>query len=449
MAEHYDLICIGGGSGGIAMARRAASYGARCAVIEESRLGGTCVNVGCVPKKVMWNAAHTAEIVERAADYGFRVEPGKLDWPTLKSRRAAYIERLNGIYGQNLDKSEVTLYRGHGRFVDTRTLEVNGERISAEHVVIAAGSRPVWPRIPGAELGIDSDGFFDLDEQPRRIAVIGAGYIAVELAGVMHHLGSETSLVIRHDEALRSFDPIIRDAYMASTQVAGLPVVTQARPESVERDSDGTLTLSVGGGRRLEGLDSVVWAIGRHANVEHLNLEAVGVHLGHHGDIVVDRWQQTNVDGVYAIGDITGQSQLTPVAIAAGRRLADRLFGGQPERYLDYRNIPSVVFTHPPIGTVGLTEDEARAEYGETVRVHETRFVPMDFALGETRYRSAMKLVTVGEEERVVGVHLFGVGSDEMLQGFAVAVRMGATKRDFDDTVAIHPTAAEELVTMG
>ncbi|MBA1146702.1 glutathione-disulfide reductase [Ectothiorhodospiraceae bacterium WFHF3C12] len=449
MAQHYDLICIGGGSGGIATARRAAGYGAKVAVIEQSRLGGTCVNVGCVPKKVMWNAAHTAELMERAGDFGFETGPVALDWSTLRERRAAYIERLNGIYGTNLDKSGVDLYRGQARFVECRTLEVDGERIAADHVVIATGGRPVWPRIPGAELGIDSDGFFELTEQPGRVAVVGAGYIAVELAGLLHQLGSDTRLVIRHEEPLRSFDPIIREAYMASTQVSGLEVVTHARPESLERGADGRLTLHVGDDRRLEGLDTVIWAIGREANVDSLGLEDIDLHRDHNGHIPVDQWQCTAVEGVYAIGDITGRFQLTPVAIAAGRRLSDRLFGGKPERYLEYRNIPSVVFTHPPIGTVGLTEDEARDEYGEAVRTHEARFVPMDFALGETKYRSAMKLVTVGDEERIVGVHLFGVGSDEMLQGFAVAVRMGATKADFDDTVAIHPTAAEELVTMG
>ncbi len=449
MEQHFDLLVIGGGSGGMATARRAASYGARVALVERSRLGGTCVNVGCVPKKVMWNAAHTADALHRAADYGFQVGPAALDWGELKSRRDAYIRRLNGIYGRNIDKAGITLLEGDARLVDARTVEVAGARYTASHILVATGGRPSRPDIPGQELGIDSDGFFELAEQPRRVAVVGAGYIAVELAGVLHHLGTQADLVVRREAPLRSFDPLIRDSLLEAMEQDGITVQTHSVPKALERADDGTLTLELEDGRHIGGYDQVIWAIGRDLCTDGLGLEAAGVERNGDGSIPVNAYQETNIQGIYAVGDIIGHHPLTPVAIAAGRRLADRLFGGQADRHLDYQCVPTVVFSHPPIGTVGLTEPEAREQYGEEeVEVFTTRFVAMDYAMGDDKRRSAMKLVTVGDNRRVVGAHLFGVGSDEMLQGFAVAIRMGATKQDLDDTVAIHPTAAEELVTL-
>ena len=447
MSQHFDLISIGGGSGGLATARRAARHGASAAVIESARLGGTCVNVGCVPKKVMWNAAHVMDALHRAGDFGIRGVAPALDWAELKQRRDAYIERLNGIYARNLDKDGVALFEGHGRFVGPGELEVNGERVSAEHIVIATGGRPGWPAIPGAELGIDSDGFFAMAEQPRRVAVVGAGYIAVELAGVLAGLGSEVSLVVRRDAPLRGFDDVLQEGLVEALPAGGVELVNRFTPASLE-GSPGNLRLHSEDGRSLAGLDVVIWAIGRHANTEGLGLEAAGVATDSRGDVPVDAWQCTNVPGIYALGDITGRVPLTPVAIAAGRRLSDRLFGGQPDSRLDYENVPTVVFSHPPIGTVGLTEAEARERFGDAVRVYTTGFVAMDYALGEHKPRTRMKLVTVGSEERIVGLHVIGAGADEMLQGFGVAVRMGARKSDFDNTVAIHPTSAEELVTM-
>jgi len=448
MTEHYDLIAIGGGSGGIATARRAAAYGAHCAVIERGRLGGTCVNVGCVPKKVMWNAAHVADAVNRAGDYGFLLPRSRVEWAELVSRRENYVRRLNDIYRRNLDKSGVDLLTGYARFADPRTVEVDGARVSADHIVIATGGRPDVPNIPGAELGIDSDGFFALDRQPRRCAVVGAGYIAVELAGVLHHLGTETTLVIRRGEPLRSFDPIIRQAMLEAMHADRLPVLTNTTLTRLIRASDGTITAETEDGRLLEGFDALIWAAGRRPNSDGLALENAGVRLDADGFIGADRYEQTNVPGIYAIGDANGKVPLTPVAIAAGRRLADRVFGGKEGRHLDYDCIPTVVFSHPPIGAVGLTEAEARERYGDDVQCFQSGFISLEYALGSLKRRSAMKLVTVGPARRIVGVHLFGPGSDEMLQGFAVAVRMGATKQDFDDTVAIHPTSAEELVTM-
>lgn len=447
MARHYDLICIGGGSGGIAAARRAAAYGARCAVAEQSRLGGTCVNVGCVPKKIMWNAAHTAEVIERAADYGFRLEVAGHDWGALVERRDVYIERLNTIYRHTLERSDVALYESRARFVDPHTLDVGGERVTADRFIIAVGGRPIIPDLPGAELGIDSDGFFALQRCPAHVAVVGAGYIAVELCGVLRQLGSRVSLFFRRDYPLRHFDPMLRAAYVEAAQADGIEVVSGFVPASLERAAD-RLCLRAADGRSAGGFEQVIWAVGRAPNTGGLGLEAAGVELAADGVVPVDQWQATNQPHIFAIGDVTRVFPLTPVAIAAGRRLADRLWGGQPERRLPYEMIPSVVFTHPPLGAVGLTEEQARQRYGDDVKVYTSRFIPLEQALSENKRPSAMKLVCIGEEERIVGAHLFGPGVDEMLQGFAVAIRMGATKRDFDDTVAIHPTSAEELVTM-
>lgn len=448
MSEHYDLISIGGGSGGMAAARRARRHGARVAVVEAARLGGTCVNVGCVPKKVMWNASHSMDMLHRAEGYGIRVDGILMDWPALKARRDAYISRLNGIYARNLEREELALYRGHARFVDAHTLDVDGVRISADHIVIATGGQPDLPDIPGVELGIDSDGFFDLEEQPRNAVVLGAGYIAVELAGVLAGLGTKTRLAVRRHTPLRGFDSMMQEGLLEILPQEGIEVLTDFTALTLSRMDDGNLRLEGADGRVIEGMDTVIWAIGRHANTRDLDLEAAGVKALINGDIPMDERQNTNVPGVYALGDITGRVPLTPVAIAAGRRLADRLFGGKPDSYLDYANVPTVVFSHPPIGTVGLTEEQARTEYGDAVQVFTSRFIAMDYALSDDKRRSRMKLVTVGDEQRIVGIHVMGPGADEMLQGFAVALRMGATKADFDNTVAIHPTSAEEMVTM-
>jgi glutathione reductase (NADPH) len=450
MADNFDLVVIGGGSGGLAAAQRAAEYGANVAIIESGRLGGTCVNVGCVPKKVMWNAADIADCLEDAADYGFRLgaaEPH--DWTLLKQKRDAYVLRLNGIYEANLAKRRIEVVHGRGRFIDAHTVEAAGRRLTAPHVIIAVGGRPMMPAIPGAELGISSDGFFDLEQLPARVAVVGSGYIAIEIVGILAALGSKTTLVLRGHRALKDFDSMLGEAMCKILKDEGVEVATSAWPQALLRTAAGALELEARDGRRLTPFDTVIWAIGRLPEVEDLNLEQAGVSLDAYGFIVTDQYQVTSTAGVYAIGDVTGRAQLTPVAIAAGRRLSDRLFGGQPDRFLDYENIPTVVFGHPPIGTVGLTEDEARAKYGDAaVTVFRSGFVPMYHALTTRKPRTDMKLITVGPEKKVVGVHVIGPGADEMMQGFAVAVRMGATKRDFDDTVAIHPTSAEELVTM-
>ncbi len=446
--SEFDLIVIGGGSGGLAAAQRAAEYGARAAVVESHRLGGTCVNVGCVPKKVMWYAADLAEALGDASGYGFDVSADGHDWQQLKERRDAYILRLNGIYEANLARRGVTLVRGRARFIDRRTVAVGDARLSAPHIIIATGSHPVVPSIPGAELGITSDGFFELTERPRRVAVVGSGYIAVELAGVFAALGSAVDLVLRTDAALRQFDAMLGESMLKVLGEAGVTIQTQAVPEAL-RGGAHDLRLAVRDGRQLGPYDCVLWAIGRASAVAGLGLASAGVECDAEGFIATDKYQLTSTAGIYAIGDVTGRAQLTPVAIAAGRRLSDRLFGGKADRHLDYHNIPTVVFGHPPLGTVGLTEREARECYGDdNVTVFKSSFLPMYHQLTSRKPRCDMKLVTVGPEKRVVGVHVIGPGADEMMQGFAVAVRMGATKADFDDTVAIHPTSAEELVTM-
>jgi len=448
MSSHYDLLVLGGGSGGIAAAVRAQSYGARVAVVEDHRLGGTCVNVGCVPKKVMWYAASLAHMLDDAGDYGFDVERRGLDWGTLKSARDAYVARLIGIYEKRLLDTGIADIRGTARLLDARTVEVNGERLSADRVLIATGGTPKVPDVPGAELGITSDGFFELEECPRKVVIVGSGYIGVELGGMLRALGAEVTFLVRKTRLLREFDEMLSEQLMAAMQADGIEIRTETQVASVSPGTAGGLVVACDNGRSIDGCDVLLWAIGREPRTRDLGLEAAGVAADEDGSIPTDAFQNTNVEGIYAIGDVTGHYALTPVAIGAGRRLSDRLYGGMAERKLDYGLIPTVVFSHPTIGTVGLTEAEARARHGEDVTVYRTQFTPMYHAFTRHKSKAAMKLVTVGEEERIVGCHIFGLGADEMLQGFAVAIRMGATKKDFDDTVAIHPTNAEELVTM-
>jgi glutathione reductase (NADPH) len=445
--KQFDLIVIGGGSGGIAHARRAAEYGATVAVIEYGPLGGTCVNVGCVPKKVMWYTASHAHHFEHAADYGFDIDVNGHDWAALKSRRDAYVKRLNGIYETNLDRSGVTYIGGAASFIDANTIAVGDERYQAERVVIATGGRPNVPDIPGAELGLTSDDFFELQERPQRVLVAGSGYIAVELAGVFNGLGSDVQVVVRKDGVIRSFDAMLGEQLLAAMERNGIEVETRVTPSSLEQTDDGLL-LHAEDGQTFGPVDCVLWAIGRAPNTEGLEFDRAGVVADDRGFIPTDKWQQTNVAHIFALGDVTGRPALTPVAIAAGRRLADRLYGGMAARYLDYEMIPTVIFSHPTIGTVGMTENQARAKYGDAIKVYTSGFTPMYYALGDKKQRSVLKLITAGDDEHVVGCHIIGEGADEMLQGFAVAIRMGATKADFDDTVAIHPTNAEELVTM-
>jgi glutathione reductase (NADPH) len=443
----FDLAVIGGGSGALACAQRAAEYGARVVLIESHRLGGTCVNVGCVPKKIMWNAAQLAQGALDAADYGFDLTLAGHDWAALRAKREAYIGRLNEIYARNLKKRKVELIRGRAVLRGPQRVQVGPRELSAAQVVLATGGRPMIPPEPGAELGLTSDGFFSLTERPRGVAVVGAGYIAMELAGVFSALGTHTTLVLRREHALREFEPLLGETLLQIQRDEGMEIVTRAVTRKLRRTDQG-LALDLADGRTLGPFDAVLWAIGREAVTDCLGPEPQPVRRDARGFIITDEWQQTSAPNVYAIGDVTGRAQLTPVAIAAGRRLSDRLFGGQTDRKLDYENIPTVIFSHPPLGTVGLTEAQARERFGAAVKVYRSGFVPLYYAMTTRKPRTEIKLITAGAEERVVGLHVIGDGADELLQGFAVAVRMGATKRDFDDTVAIHPTSAEEIVTM-
>jgi len=449
--RQFDLLVLGGGSGGLASAQRAAEYGARVALFEPARLGGTCVNVGCVPKKVMWNASEVKAALAHAPYYGFDVSVGGHDWAKLKRGRDAYVERLNGIYQRNLDKKGIVVVREAATLAGPAELvTTGGERFTAPHVVIATGGAPMIPALPGAELAITSDGFFELERLPKRVAIVGSGYIAVELAGVLQSLGSEVHLLIRHDRVLRHFDALLGEKLMVAMRASGMRIETGVVTIALARPAGGdTISVEADDGRRFEGFDEVLYAIGRAPSTPGLGLDKAGVICTSDGHIVVDRYQNTSAPGVYAVGDVTGQAELTPVAIAAGRRLSDRVFGGMAERHLRYDVIPTVVFSHPPIGTVGLSEEQARERYpNEAIKIYKSEFVSMFYALTEVKPQTAMKLVCVGTDERVIGCHVIGLGADEMIQGFGVAVTMGARKRDFDDTIAIHPTSAEELVTM-
>jgi len=448
MTQHYDLIAIGGGSGGLSVAERASRYGAKCAVIENDLLGGTCVNRGCVPKKVMWFGAGIAHTLEDAMGYGFVTGETSFNWAALKEARDNYVQGINSWYHTYLSDSDIDEIVGAARFVGARTLAVGDQTYSADHIVIAVGGYPTVPDIPGAELGITSDGFFELTELPRRVAVVGAGYIAVELAGMLNALGSDVTMLLRRQHLLRRFDAMLRESLMAEMLEDGVNILAGTQVKDIVREADGTLCIECDNGQRLEGFDQLIWAIGRTPATAGLNLAAAGLDTDAQGYVPSDTFEQTSLAGIYAIGDVNNKAPLTPVAIAAGRRLADRLFGGMSDRHLVYENIPTVVFSHPPIGTVGLTEQQARAQHGEAVKIYQAQFNAMYHMLVHRKRQTAMKLVTVGAREKVVGCHIIGAGADEMLQGFAVAIGMGATKMDLDDTVAIHPTSAEELVTM-
>ena len=449
MVKEYDYIVIGGGSGGIASANRAAMHGAKVILFEGKEVGGTCVNVGCVPKKVMWYGAQVAETLHRyAGEYGFDVTINKFDFATLKANRQAYIDRIHGSYERGFDSNGVERVYEYARFVDPHTVEVAGERYTAPHILIATGGHALYPNIPGSEYGITSDGFFKLDEVPKRTAVIGAGYIAVEVAGVLNALGSDTHLFVRKDRPLRTFDKDIVDVLVDEMAKSGPTLHTHANATEVVKNADDSLTISFDNGETIT-VDCLIWAIGRAANTSGFGLEKTGVKLTEKGTIYSDEFENTSVPGIYALGDVTGKLDLTPVAVKAGRQLSERLFNNKADAKLDYTDVATVVFSHPVIGSVGLTEEKAIAKYGaENIKVYKSSFTPMYTALGDNRQPSTMKLVTLGEDEKIIGLHGIGYGVDEMIQGFSVAIKMGATKTDFDNTVAIHPTGSEEFVTM-
>ncbi len=445
---HFDYISIGGGSGGIASANRAAKHGKKAAIIEAKDIGGTCVNVGCVPKKAMWYGAQVAEAIHKyAPDYGFDVSVNKFDWAKLVESRDAYINRIHQSYDRVLGKNGVTLIKGFATFVDNHTIDVNGVIYTADHITVATGGRPIKPSLPGAELGINSDEFFALKAQPKRVVVVGAGYIAVELAGVMHSLGTETHLLVRHEKPLRSFDDMLSTTLAEIMQEDGVNLHTHTQVQEVKKQTDGSLVVHLNGDRRIEA-DVLIWAIGREPANDKINIENTDVELDERGYIKVDKYQNTTASNIYAIGDNIGKIDLTPVAVKAGRLLCDRLFNGKDTAHMDYDLIPTVVFSHPTIGTIGLTETQAREKYGDDLTIYNSSFAAMYTAVTAHRQATKMKLICAGKEEKVVGLHGIGYAMDEILQGFGVAMKMGATKSDFDACVAIHPTSAEEFVTM-
>ncbi|KAF1297973.1 glutathione-disulfide reductase [Enterococcus sp. JM4C] len=447
--KKYDYLVIGGGSGGIASANRAGMHGAKVLLIEGNELGGTCVNVGCVPKKVMWQASSMLEMIHRdAASYGIDASVENFNFTELVEKREAYIEFLHGAYQRGLDSNKVEVVKGYATFKDAQTVEVNGELYTAPKILLATGGQPSTMHIPGGELALDSNDFFALTEQPKKVVMLGAGYIAAEISGVMHGLGTEVHWAYRKERPLRTFDKMLTDNLVEMYQEAGMHLYANSTAKELVKEADGQVTVHFENGQSITA-DKVFFAGGRVPNTSKLGLENTGVKLSDKDFVEVDKFQNTNVEGIYAIGDVIGKIDLTPVAIAAGRRLSERLFNGKTDEHLDYNLVPTVVFTHPPIATIGLTEDQAIEQYGtDQIKVYRSRFTPMYFALSEYRQKCEMKLICLGEEEKIIGLHGIGQGVDEMLQGFAVAIKMGATKKDFDNTVAIHPTGAEEFVTM-
>jgi glutathione reductase (NADPH) len=452
----FDLVVLGGGSGGLAAAFRAAQHGARVALLEPGPLGGTCVNAGCVPKKAMWLAAELAQKLALARQLGFALPESlpALDWPAFIAHRQRYIGNIHASYQQRLDAAGIALLPLRGRLLAHDTIECeDGVRLRAPQVLVATGGRPQRPDIPGAELGMDSDGFFHLAAAPGRVAIVGGGYIAVELGGVLQALGSRVELFVRGDRLLHGFDADLAAQLVEDQRQHGIHTRFGHVLQSVRAQGDGALLLRDTQGDDSDPFDALIFATGRRPNSDDIGLEQVGVELGPRGHVVVDDLQRSSVAGIHALGDVTDKAALTPVAIAAARRLMDRLFGGQPDARLDYADIATVVFAHPPLGMVGMTEAQARLAHGDAVRAYRAGFRPMLHALADTPQRSLFKLVCVGEgddarSQRVVGIHLLGEGADEILQGFAVALKRGITLADLHDTVAIHPTSAEELVLM-
>jgi glutathione reductase (NADPH) len=452
----FDLVVLGGGSGGLAAAFRAAQHGARVALLEPGPLGGTCVNAGCVPKKAMWLAAELAQKLALARQLGFALPESlpALDWPAFIAHRQRYTGDIHASYQQRLDAAGIALLPLRGRLLAHDTIECeDGVRLRAPQVLVATGGRPQRPDIPGAELGMDSDGFFHLAAAPGRVAIVGGGYIAVELGGVLQALGSRVELFVRGDRLLHGFDADLAAQLVEDQRQHGIHTRFGHVLQSVRAQGDGALLLRDTQGDDSDPFDALIFATGRRPNSDDIGLEQVGVELGPRGHVVVDDLQRSSVAGIHALGDVTDKAALTPVAIAAARRLMDRLLGGQPAARLDYADIATVVFAHPPLGMVGMTEAQARLAHGDAVRAYRAGFRPMLHALADTPQRSLFKLVCVGEgddarSQRVVGIHLLGEGADEILQGFAVALKRGITLADLHDTVAIHPTSAEELVLM-
>ncbi|CAL1329383.1 glutathione-disulfide reductase [Candidatus Providencia siddallii] len=449
MNRHYDYIVIGGGSGGISSIKYASIYGKKCALIEGKKLGGTCVNLGCVPKKIMWYASNISEIINfYAANYGFDILKSNFDLKKLIKIRNNYINRVSQSYYEILKKNNITIIKGFGSFIDKNTLKVNNEFYSADHILISSGSYPFVPEIRGSEYGITSDGFFELKKLPKRVAIIGAGYIAIEIAGILNSLGVETHLFIRKNIPLRSFDSIIKKTLIEIMNIKGIILHNNSILKEIIKNDNNSLTLKLENNNEYI-VDVLIWAVGRKPMTNNLNIEVTGVKLDEYGYIKVDKYQNTNIKNIYAVGDNTNTVKLAPVAVTAGRNLSKRLFNNSCNMYLDYNTVPTVVFFNPPICAVGLTEFQAIKKYGfNNVKIYTSTFNSMYTSITLQNIPCRLKLVCINDNEKIIGIHGIGFGMDEILQGFVVALRIGATKKDFDNTIAIHPTIAEEFVTI-
>jgi glutathione reductase (NADPH) len=444
-AYDYDLFVIGAGSGGVRAARIAAGHGARVAVAEEYRVGGTCVIRGCVPKKLLVYGAHFAEDLVDARRFGWQIEGKAFDWPTLRDNVLGEVDRLNGIYLNTLESHKVTVFQARAMFIDAHTLDVGGKRITAERILIATGARPQIPDVPGAEYGITSNEVFHLEKLPRKLVIAGGGYIANEFAGIFHELGVHVTLINRSETILRGWEPALADRLLTISVAKGINFKINCKLDRVEKTEAGVKLHFKGGDEPIEA-DTVLWAIGRRPNVEGLGLDAAGVALDDAGAIKVDADSQTNVPNIYAVGDVTDRIQLTPIAIREGHAFADSVYGTRKWR-VDYSAVPSAVFSNPPLGSVGLTEAQARNTLGD-VRIYTSDFRPMRNVLAGRNERALYKLVVDAATDKVVGAHMIGPDAPEILQAVAIAVKAGLTKAQFDDTVALHPTMSEELVLM-
>jgi len=441
----FDLLTIGAGSGGVAASRRAGSYGAKVAICEEKRVGGTCVLRGCVPKKLLVYGSHFADEFADARGFGWSVPAPTHDWPALIAAKNRELDRLEAVYHRMLKDAGVTLLEGRARLVDAHTVEIAGERRTAKHVLVATGGWPVLPKIRGIEHAITSNEALDLPTMPRRVAVVGGGYIAVEFAGIFRSLGADVTILVRGDSILRGFDADARAFLATEMQKRGIAIRPDARVADIEKTASGSLLLGTTDGESLE-VDQVLYATGRAPNTRGLGLEEAGVKIDEAGAVVVDAMSRTSVEGVWAVGDCTNRINLTPVAIAEGRAVVETLFHDNPTPS-DHELVPSAVFSQPPLATVGCSEERARERHG-AVDVYVTSFRGMKHTIGGRDERTMMKLVVDRASQRVVGAHMVGADAPEIIQGIAIALRCGATKRDFDRTIGIHPTAAEEFVTM-
>ena len=444
--KEYDLIVIGAGSGGLAAAQRAAEHKQRVAIIEMGQLGGTCVNRGCIPKKIYWYAAEFAYDLKHSNTLGFETNDFKHNWHTLQQASKQYIKKLNDMYRKNLSQKNIEIITGNASFQSSKEISVGGVLLTAKQIIIACGATPVVPDIPGAEFGITSDDFFELKNKPNKTIIVGSGYVAVELAGILNALGSDTKIVARKNSILRKFDQSIQSSVIDYLVESGVEVSLNTDVLSVKENNNQLLVQT--NNKDHTSIDALLWAIGRKPLVSDLGLERTQVTKDKNNFILVDQYQTTKDPNICAIGDVVGNHELTPVAIAAGRILSDRLFSDKEKEWLEYKNIPTVIFTHPPVGTVGMSEEEARVVYGNKVKIYEANFVSLRHSLIGISSKAMIKLVCLGKEEIVIGCHIVGQGADELLQGFAVAIKMGAQKKDLDNTVAIHPTLAEELVTL-